>query len=201
MTFEASGSVTFEIENLDGIGDDLAAEAEQSFGSVTMGGGGGGGQRRVRSLVQANRETASELGEQTGLLEDIFETLDDSGAGGGGGGGGLLGGGSDVGGLVPGFAGGAGAGALPRLLGGLASGASTLGPLAPFLAGPALGIGLGRTLFGDQDEELDQATETYTRETNELQERDDGELGGNIVPTDGGGGAVRVDQLIHFPVF
>lgn len=92
--FEATGSVTLELDNLDAVGDEVAAEVEQSFGSVTIatdggGGTGGRGQRRTRQMLRTAETQADELAEQTELLEEAVDLLDDGTGGGGGGGSGL----------------------------------------------------------------------------------------------------------------
>jgi hypothetical protein len=135
MSFQTSGSVTLEIENLSKVGDDVTHEVEQSFGSVTIPSAGGGGQRagrqrrRARTVARAAEAQTDELREQTGLLEDILEEIGDgSGGGGGGGGGGLFGGATDA----------ATGGLAARGLGGLAGGGA-----ASLLGASAVGAGAG----------------------------------------------------------
>jgi hypothetical protein len=150
--FEASGSVTIRIDNLDSVGDDVAAEVERGFGSVTMQGGGGGGgrggrgRRRARRVARATQDSRDELSSQTDLLEDILDELGDGaggGAGGGGGGGGGL--------LPDAVAGGIGAKALGKaggVAGALKTAAKAGGKGGGVLAGLSIGAAAGDAAQG-----------------------------------------------------
>lgn len=200
--FETSGSVRIEIDRASL--REARDEVEAEIGSVSVGvdsagartDGGGRLGRRQRQMFRASETQADELQAQTGLLEDVVELLDD------GSGGGLGGGGGGDGSLVPeGLTGGLAARGLGAsgLLGSLAGAASAFGPLAPFLAGPALGAGAGRALFGDQEEELNQAANTYSDTVADLRERDGSNLPGPGVGDgadsgDGGAGGNTLSQ-------